>query len=169
MQFMDSQAPKTVRYRITKGVKDQVDDLRNITPEHQLGLVSALEKIIANGYVHMDNHIENLGYIQNHPILFDFGFTQYRPSLDKRWALCFSIFQILEYCPESIVADTVLYRVASACVNDSYVWGKPKSGTSTQLENLYPVCGDTLLHFQEIAKILHTDESEVSSDLHLGT
>jgi hypothetical protein len=118
---------------------DVIDDIRNLTREQQWGFVTALEIMIDNGYLHMDNHIDNLGFIAGRPIAFDFGFTQKRRIIDRRWALCFSVFQILEHCPVAILEETEFYRVATACINDTYIWGRPESGTAIPLSELVTI------------------------------
>lgn len=171
MDDIKKDTSKVVRYKILTEGEGQVDNLNQISPAHQLGFVRALETMIDNGYIHMDNHIENLGFMQGHPIVFDFGFTQHREKMDPRWALCFSIFQILEFCPTKLLDSTELYRVATACLNDTYQWGTPSSGKATPLKDLSPDDGktDVLAKFKIMAKTLHEEKSEVSPDLHLGS
>jgi hypothetical protein len=122
-----------VRYQLPQ---EDIDDLRKIPSKDQLGFIDVLEKMIDHGYIHMDNHVENIGYIKHRPVLFDFGFTQKRNKLNKRWALCFSLFQILEYCPVKFLEQTEFYRVATACMNDTYSWGHPNSGKVIPLKEL---------------------------------
>jgi len=125
-----------VRYKIADENGEVIDDLRGLTREQQLGFITVLETMINNGYLHMDNHIDNLGFIAGRPIAFDFGFTQKRATMDRRWALCFSVFQILEHCPVGILEGTEFYRVATACLNNTYTWGRPESGTAIPLTEL---------------------------------
>ncbi len=93
-----------------------LDDLSAMSRAHQQAYVQALEAMIDRGYIHMDNHVGNLGTIAGRPVLFDFGFTQKRAGMDRRWALCFSVFQILEHCPPQILKGTLFYRVVAGCL-----------------------------------------------------
>jgi hypothetical protein len=144
---------------------DVIDDIRNLTREQQWGFVTALETMIDNGYLHMDNHIDNLGFIAGRPIAFDFGFTQKRRTIDRRWALCFSVFQILEHCPVAILEETEFYRVATACMNDTYLWGRPASGTAIPLAEL--ATAEKEMPF--LTRITKAALKEVSPDLKVGS
>lgn len=106
-----------VRYVLPKDQPVQtLDDLSAMSRAHQQAYVQALEAMIDRGYIHMDNHVGNLGTIAGRPVLFDFGFTQKRAGMDRRWALCFSVFQILEHCPPQILKGTLFYRVVADCL-----------------------------------------------------
>lgn len=90
-----------------------VDHVEKIPIPLQLKIVALLEKMVDNGYIHMDNHIENMGFVGKRPVLFDFGFTQQREfGKDRDAAVAFSIFQILEHAPWSEINDTYLYNKA---------------------------------------------------------
>lgn len=164
-----------VRYKIVEKGKttDSIDDLRLITPKQQLGFIHVLEIMINNNYIHMDNHIDNIGFIGKNPIVFDFGFTQKREVIDKRWALCFSIFQILEHCPVYILEQTDFYRVATACINNSYKWGHPESGEGIPLAKLLKSLNTTekeeeIPFLKRITKDVFEND-EVSPDLIVGS
>lgn len=107
----------TVRYMLPNDqpVKT-LDDLSAMSLAHQQAYVRALEAMIDRGYIHMDNHVGNLGTIAGRPVVFDFGFTQKRAGMDRRWALCFSVFQILEHCPPQISEGTLFHRVVTSCL-----------------------------------------------------
>ena len=162
MDLIKKNTPDIVRYQLPK---DDIDDLRNIPSKDQLGFISVLEKMIDHGYIHMDNHVENIGYIKNHPVLFDFGFTQKRNKLNKRWALCFSIFQIIEYCPVNIIEQTQFYRVVTACINDTYIWGHPESGMVIPLKELKN--NEELLPF--LKRVTKESLNDLSPDLKAGS
>jgi hypothetical protein len=77
-----------------------VDYVRRLEDAKQQGFLDALRIAIENGYIHMDNHLDNIGYKAStgQPILFDFGFTQFRPrGMDINAAMAFSIGQLLEH------------------------------------------------------------------------
>lgn len=93
------------------------DHLSRMPRDVQAGFVDVLARMIAAGYIHMDNHLENLGFIGARPIAFDFGFTQRREwggPRDRLWALAFSLFQVLEHCPTEEMVGSLLWRVATA-------------------------------------------------------
>jgi tRNA A-37 threonylcarbamoyl transferase component Bud32 len=162
MDLIRKNTPDIVRYQLAK---EDIDDLRNIPSKDQLGFISVLEKMIDHGYIHMDNHVENIGYIKNRPVVFDFGFTQKRNKLNKRWALCFSIFQILEYCPVNILEQTQFYRVATACINNTYIWGHPESGKVIPLKDLQN--NEELIPFMK--RVTKDSLNDISPDLKAGS
>ena len=84
----------------------------------QQGFVDVLGKMIHHGYIHMDNHLGNLGLIQGKPIVFDFGFTLERQftGRDAEAALAFSIFQMLEHTSTEELTKTLLWRVATKLI-----------------------------------------------------
>jgi hypothetical protein len=91
--------------RVKRAGGDPVDNLSHVPAALQTGLASVLARMIDGGFVHMDNHLGNLGLIRGTPVAFDFGFTQRRTFDDtaagdacRLWALCFSLFQIVEHC-----------------------------------------------------------------------
>ena len=157
---------------------DSLDDLRNLTDAQQLGFISALEKMIDNGFIHMDNHIDNLGFFGKNktPILFDFGFTQERSKIDRRWALSFSVFQILEHCSphnNDILTDNHFYRVATACINNTYQWGQPNSGIAIPIKKLC-VAEDDITYLSRLTKdalLESSNNSNIGSspDLKVGS
>jgi len=162
-----------VRYKIMddeNNVNFYIDNLNNLSRDQQLGFIAVLETMIDNGYIHMDNHIDNLGFIDDRPIVFDFGFTQKRSIIDRRWALCFSVFQILEHCPREILETTEFYRVATACINDTYIWGSPESGMPIPLNKLdsWAGKGSELRYLSSIADN-SIKEGDLSPDLKVGS
>jgi hypothetical protein len=161
--MMQKNTSNIVRYKLPND--ESIDDLRNIKVKDQLGFISVLEKMIDRGYLHMDNHIENIGFINNRPIIFDFGFIQKRKHIDKRWALCFSLFIFLEKCPVTIVEQTQFYRVATACINDTYVWGNPQSGNAIPLKDLH----NTEKEMTFLKHITKESIHEASPDLKVGS
>lgn len=105
-----------------KGEARKVDHLSRMPAVTQEGFIDVLARMISAGYIHMDNHIENLGYIEGRPIAFDFGFTQRRTwgagKRDRLFALAFSLFNMLEHCPLNEMHKTVIWRVASGILAD---------------------------------------------------
>jgi len=95
---------------------DKLDHLSVMPEDIQKAFVEVLQVAIDHNFVHMDNHIENIGYLTDgrsiKPCLFDFGFTQRRhmtPDI-KKYALAFSIAQILEHCPYEEMQRTYFFR-----------------------------------------------------------
>jgi hypothetical protein len=120
-----------------------IDHVNLMPPDLQWSFIKDLMIMIDNGYIHMDNHVENLGFLgeSRKPILFDFGFTQLRAlksESDKLWALCFSIFQILEHTPESELQCGPFWDVATAILrNDGKTkWSSLKSSKGMTLAEL---------------------------------
>ena len=134
---------------IIREKEDGVVDHINLMPAAmQYGFIEKLTVMISNGFIHMDNHIGNLGFIfgsTTTPILFDFGFTVQRElsKADKSWALAFSLFQIIEHCPQEEVEQTEILRLATALMKGTYTFGgktlKTAVGyTIAELFELYP-------------------------------
>ena len=117
-----------------KGGDYAVDHISRMPAHYQQGFVQALVTMIDAGYLHMDNHIENLGYIQHgaafKPIVFDFGFTVSRTLTpqEKSWALAFSLFQILEHTPTSEIESSVFWPIATSVMKGTASW--PPTGAS---------------------------------------
>jgi hypothetical protein len=101
-----------------RGGVDVVDHIARMSREHQDGFIKALRTMLELGYIHMDNHVDNLGFIEGRPVVFDFGFTQRRlfEKADVDIALAFSIFQILEHCPTDEIDDARLFHAACTCL-----------------------------------------------------
>ena len=121
---------------------DFLDDLSMMSDKEQKEFVRVFERMVENDYVHMDNHLDNIGYesSSHKAIAYDFGFTQHREGMtkkEKEWALCFTMFQLLEHCRLDIIESTVFYRVATALMNDTYEWGKVESGRKMSLSELF--------------------------------
>lgn len=122
--------------------RDATDHITRMPTSLQLGFATKLYEMIEAGFIHMDNHIENIGFSGKEPILFDFGFTQEREwedTYDKEQALAFSIFQIIEHCPLDEVENTALFKIATSIINGTYTWG----------DNFEDVKGMTLADLQE--------------------
>lgn len=130
------------------------DFLTRMPISYQVGFIDALTNAIRKGFVHMDNHIENIGFLlkDNKPCLFDFGFTQRRivDEEDFDYALSFSVAQILEHCPlsefnennkfyeyfTSVVDTSGPYVKYSKRVLDSFI----EEGKLTKNPDLYVGC-----------------------------
>lgn len=70
-----------------------------IPVELQKEIIPLLFKAVDNGYIHMDNHTDNIGLLKNgKPILIDFGFTVKRDlsPLAKIAAHIFSLYVLIE-------------------------------------------------------------------------
>lgn len=140
-----------IRYKWKNGnVYDFMDNISLLSQDTQIKFIQLLETMIENGYIHMDNHIDNLGYdsTTKQPIAYDFGFTQYREDMedskdDMEWALCFTMFQILEHCPLNQIEKTLFYRVATSIINKTYKWSDAKSGKVIPLSVLPKVIDKT--------------------------
>jgi hypothetical protein len=130
----------------TKRNDEVVDHVANIPTALQHKIVGLLEKMVDHGYIHMDNHIENIGFVKKRPVLFDFGFTQQREfGKDRDAAVAFSIFQILEHAPWSEIKD-------------SYFWEKARS--------LSPELPATMAAFKNAA--LKEAHSAANIDVYVG-
>jgi len=154
---------------------ENIDNVNNFTIMEQAGFIRALEGMIETGYVHMDNHIDNLGWSGNNmrengeEIVFDFGFTQKRNFSDQkdcRWALCFSLFQIIENCPCELLEASLIYHAATALLNNTYVWGDSASGTMIPLDNLKNFLNPT---GRKQKPFIYSRKYDYSSDLELGS
>ena len=165
-----------VRYKwVIDGTNEFMDNLSVLSHSTQEKMIEILEIMIDNGYIHMDNHIDNIGYnfMTKEPIVYDFGFTQFRPlmvgdNVAKKWALCFSLFQILEHCPLNQIQNTKFYHVATACINNTYIWGNKKSGTMITIPKLKKMMddkGETLVEF-----VKNTNDKSINSyrDVFIG-
>jgi tRNA A-37 threonylcarbamoyl transferase component Bud32 len=137
-------------------IRDEGEDHISLMPvKMQIGFVQKLYDMIEAGFIHMDNHIGNIGFTGKEPILFDFGFTQERAwedDDDKAQALAFSIFQILEHCPLDEVEDTTLFKIATSILNGTYTWGDDFADLEgmnlEELEETYPQ-GTKLAQFKK--------------------
>jgi hypothetical protein len=101
------------------GITSSGEDHVGLMPaDVQTGFIDVLRKMILHGYIHMDNHLGNLGLIAGKPVVFDFGFTLERwfTGRDAEAALAFSIFQMLEHTPTDELTQTVLWKVAKKLV-----------------------------------------------------
>lgn len=132
--------PKLVQVR-----DEGIDHISLMPAKMQLGFVKKLYDMIEAGFIHMDNHLGNIGFTGKEPILFDFGFTQEREwedTYDKEQALAFSIFQILEHCPLDEVEDTAFFKIATSVLNGTYTWGADftelEGMSLEELEETYP-------------------------------
>lgn len=127
-----------------------IDHIALMPSETQGGFVDVLARMVSAGYIHMDNHLDNLGYIGGSPIAFDFGFTQSRAwggKRDRLFALAFSLFNMLEHCPLEELFGTHIWRVASAILANADVldWdaealmSDAAPMTAAQLSRAYPL------------------------------
>lgn len=160
--------------QIRERVGDSVTDHISLMPAHvQQGFVKALVTMIDAGYLHMDNHIENLGYIMEaggyKPIVFDFGFTVAREMspADKCWALAFSLFQILEHVPSAELESSVFWPIATSVIRGTATW--PPTGASPGMT--IAEVGAYVKKFDTIAKLTAAGKkvSKTNYDLVAGT
>lgn len=126
-----------------KGDRYPIDHVGRMPQEMQWKFIEDFKIMADHGYIHMDNHIENLGFIgtKRKPIVFDFGFTQNRNSMtesDKLWALCFSLFQVLEHTPKDELICGPFWDVATAILrnDESVKWSNLNSCKGMTLKEL---------------------------------
>jgi hypothetical protein len=123
-----------IRWKVKKPTyTDTVDHIANMPWPVQEEFVRVLTLMLEHGYIHMDNHVDNLGFIDGRPVVFDFGFTQqrdfresaggskrgYTGSNQYTWlniALAFSIFQMLEHCPTAEIQTSYLLHALCECL-----------------------------------------------------
>jgi hypothetical protein len=163
-----------VRHKVDAGFA-AVDHIGLMLKSMQLGFAKKLAIMIDHGFIHMDNHIGNLGFIfgTQDPILFDFGFTQERVwggNKDKAWALAFSLFQMIEHCPVEEIEGTEIFRIATAILSGTWSWGDDMSSgtglTMAALKKLYPESG-TLRAFKALAAT--AAERATNVDVYVGS
>ena len=143
----------------------KVDHMSRMPRSIQIGFIQALATMIDNGFLHMDNHIENLGFIQGRPVVFDFGFTQRRTfynEAEKLWALSFSLFQMLEHCPEAELECGPIWDIATGVLINSVRWNDwAARGMSLQdLRRMFPP-GTTLQAFKDYSMEITIENSDV--------
>jgi tRNA A-37 threonylcarbamoyl transferase component Bud32 len=143
----------------------KVDHMTRMPANIQLGFVQVLATMIDNGFVHMDNHIENLGFIGPRPVVFDFGFTQRRTFAnenEKLWALSFSLFQMLEHCPEAELECGQLWTVATGILQNGVRWNDWASARGMSLaevRRMFPG-GIALQAFKDYAAEISIENSD---------
>ena len=145
-------------------VTDHVDRMPAAT---QIGFLDVLRTIIDAGFVHMDNHIENLGFVGRKPVIFDFGFTQERRMgpRDKALALGFSACQVIEHCAPAKIGATLFWATAMEALQGQPWPVLEKSKTITTVAQARALYGSkTLTELKKIAK----DLSNTNTDLALG-
>lgn len=92
------------------------DNLMLLPPEVQQAFVAKFRDMIHLGYIHLDNHIENLGFVTRFggetPILFDFGFTQKRhfSKEEEKYAMALTCFITLEHQQLENLDQTVFFQ-----------------------------------------------------------
>lgn len=117
LKVADQYNGKAIRQLVGKKEDNHTKDhIAEIPESVQKQYVSKFEQMSAHGYVHMDNHLGNMGYTttDNTPILFDFGFTQKRKlsETDKLVATALSCFIVIEKCPDEEIKETYFYKFA---------------------------------------------------------
>ena len=140
------------------------DHLSRMPVEIQKEFINVFRKAIENGFLHMDNHIENIGFLPNlQPCLFDFGFTQRRHlrASDALMALAFSIGQVLEHCPVEELQSTQFF--ATFCE----IIGLPNS--LEDLKKNYQNPRSTADTKKTLAKIKQKYVNELNGDVYVGT
>lgn len=114
--------PIRKKFTDSEGDEDKEDFLELMTLNHQFGFIKKFLIMAKHGYVHMDNHIENLGYVKEgdiyDPILFDFGFIQKFKVTSENilFAIALSCFIILEHQNLDTIEKTLFFRVGIACL-----------------------------------------------------
>lgn len=97
---------------LTKDARGNTEvHITRFPPEAQHGYSAVLARMVEHGFVHMDNHLGNVGFFAgtSKPLVFDFGFTQRRDRLassraDQLWAHALSLFIMLEHVVEPLEA-----------------------------------------------------------------
>jgi len=99
------------------GETKRVDRVDRMPEQTQLQFIHLFEQMIAKGYIHMDNHLGNMGFVDGErPVLFDFEFTQKRifSKQDAVIALAFSIYQVIEDTSFAHLKNTLFWKQACA-------------------------------------------------------
>lgn len=144
---------------------DPIDHIGLIPAEMQQGYINKFVQLTDLGYIHMDNHVGNLGLLKDKPILFDFGFVQTRtfPKKDKAWAIVFSLFIVLEHCPLDEIESTVFFTQITTLMNG----GKPLKMAA--FKKLFPCNPDATK--KDISTVIANAKtlSETNLDLYVGS
>jgi serine/threonine protein kinase len=116
------------------------------TDKIQLGFVNKLKRMIDNGYIHCDNHEDNIGFNvdTDEPVLFDFGFTrhveaQLKSKRSKEMALAFSVGILLQNV-NRVEKYNCWFQTFSNLIDGTYDWktGKCKrKNTKAWIGNHY--------------------------------
>ena len=102
-----------------------------------VGFIHNLQEIIDAGFIHMDNHIGNMGYtLDTHtPCFIDYGFAIQRDNMkknDKLWCLAFSIGIILERTP--------INHLKGPLYDTFYtIWNKSLASRYVHMDNTIPM------------------------------
>lgn len=155
---------------------DTTDHVALLPLEVQRGFVNSCAVLLNNGFIHMDNHLDNVGFLSNQkPILFDFGFTQKRdfsgPN-DYEWALAFSIFQFLEHAPIDEIEETIFYQIINSIFNDSLEGPSDGIASFTSFDVLRPLRSERefLKRLKELKEIACAASNDIqNADIALGT
>ena len=115
---------------LAKDALGSVVDIRRFPEEQQRGYAQVLSRMGANGFVHMDNHLGNLGFFAGtrKPLVFDFGFTQRRSltKTDQLWALALALFIMLEHVKDvAALEQSVLCHDALAALREATTAAAP--------------------------------------------
>ena len=141
------------------------DHISLMPPKIQKEFIDVFAKAIENGFLHMDNHIENIGFLlpSLKPCLFDFGFTQKRTlrGPDASMALAFSIGQILEHCPVEEMRITLFFATFCELI------GIPNSVDA--LRTAYPMPRTKALLSSTLSSIKRKYFAQANADLYVGT
>jgi hypothetical protein len=110
-----------------------IDHVALLPLKVQKEFVTACATLVNNGFIHMDNHLDNVGFLlSGKPILFDFGFTQKRDfsgTNDYEWAIAFSLFQFLEHAPLDEIEETIFFQVINSIFSDNLDEGVSREGS----------------------------------------
>lgn len=125
------------------------DDITAIPRDIQQGFIDVLLQSIRFGYLHLDNHWDNVGFVKTRPILFDFGFAQprsfKRDSLDEKMALAFSIGILLQNAEYTTQFGTLLYETFASLVGIA-------SSSKDALEAAFPLGDNSIDTKKSIVK-----------------
>lgn len=101
-----------------------IDKISAMSHEDQLGFIECFVILALRGKIHMDNHVENLGYLASEkrvPVLFDFGFIQdihKTKTKDENvlFAIALSCFIVLENVELEEIDNNYFYKIGAACL-----------------------------------------------------
>ena len=93
----------------------------------QKAAIGVLEKAIEHGFIHSDNHLDNIGVnLDGMVTLIDFGFTQQCDKVPDCWklqALEAALYQIIEYMTFNAFVETEFYNVIYLIRQGKYKFG----------------------------------------------
>jgi len=138
------------------------DNLMLLPLAVQQAFVEKFRVMIDLGYIHLDNHIENLGFVTRFgvetPILFDFGFTQKRhfSNEEKKYAMALTCFITLEHQQLDNLDQTVFFQEGM-----NQLFGEKDGGWTTA--DLMPFQQQTINGLQIIDELINNYKFKTST------